>query len=564
MSQKPQAELVAASEQAPDAVTPSVAAIISSAFELTTRLDQQSVLQALVDSAVALTGARYGALAVLGSHGETAQLIFTGLDYQRASAIGRPAQDRGVIADIPGEGYLIIDDLSNYSKNISWPTNHPEMTNFLGVAVRIRGRLFGHLMLANKTGSFSSSDGQNMLLLAQAAGIALENARLYAESNTRAQWIAASRAITTALLEGTDEEEALQLIAKEMRRVAKADVALIVLPSVGDTWACEIADGEGAEKLIGTVFPPEGRAQAVIREGSGLIVDTMQRQKNLLVEGLARFGPALYAPMVARGSSQGVIVLLRNPDKPEFDLSDLSMAENVAKQAALALELASARHAQAQADQMEDRARISRDLHDFAIQQLFASGMELTAAREDLANEETVPRPVLASLDRAIKSIDESVAQIRQIIYSLRDPQATVPLVDRLRRETTSATSSLGFSPGLTISNLGSIVTSGSHTEIDDELGADLSDDVVAVVRECLSNAARHAQANTVDIAITIESHRVKIVVCDDGRGIDRTSSRRSGLSNLAARARRHQGTFSIRPVHGTTGTKVEWTALVD
>lgn len=535
-----------------------LARVITRALELTTRLDQQSALQTFVDSAIEVTSCKFGALAVLDSRGETLQFVFSGIEPWLADKIGTPPKGHGLLGDIPDDRYLIVNDL----KGGDYPPNHPHLHNFLGVPIRIQDRVFGRLYLSDKDGGFTDDDGNNMLLLAQAAAIAVENSRLYAESNTRAQWIAASRAITTALLEGTDEEEALQLIAKQMRRVSKADAALIILPSVGDTWACEICDGEYAKNLIGVEFPPAGRAQTVIREGTGLIVDAMTRQKNLLVPEIAHFGAALYAPMMSKGTPEGVIVLLREIGKPEFDLADLSMAENVARQAALALELAGARLTQAKADQLEDRAQISRDLHDFAIQQLFASGMELSAVRNDLADQ-GVPTSVLDGLDKSINSIDESVHQIRQIIYSLRDPQATIPVVERIHREITNAAGSLGYHPTLTLINLGETITFGLHTEVDDELGSDLADDVVAVIRECLSNVARHAHATAADVDIRIENHRIEIRITDNGQGVKAELSRRSGISNLAARARRHHGTFSIRPNQEGPGTRVEWTATV-
>ncbi len=541
-----------------------LASVMTHALDLVTRLDRQSVLQTLVDSAVELAGCKYGALSVLDSQGETLQFVFTGVDTWRAERIGPPPKGHGVFGEMQDEHYLIVNELEGHPARHPWPKHHPHMTSFLGCPIRIRDRVFGRLYLSDKPGGFVENDGKNIELLAQAAAIAVENSRLYAESNARAQWIAASRAITTALLEGTDEEEALQLIAREMRRVAKADAALIVLPSVGDTWACEISDGDDADDLIGVEFPPEGRAQTVLREGTGLVVDAMTRQKELLVPELGRYGAALYAPLVSKGVPQGVIMLLRHIGRPEFDLADLSMAENVARQAALALELASARLTQSKAEQLEDRAQISRDLHDFAIQQLFASGMELSAVRGDLAAQDTVPQSVLDGLDKSISSIDESVNQIRQIIYSLRDPQATIPVVQRLRREVSSAHGSLGFAPKFSLTNLGEVIVTGSHTEIDDELGSDLADDVVAVVRECLSNTARHAQATTVTVDIRIENHRIAITITDNGQGVKPELSRRSGLSNLAARARRHHGTFSIRPGDGHSGTKVIWTAIIN
>lgn len=538
--------------------------LLSRSLDLTTRLDQHSTLQSFVESAIALTGATYGALSVLDPRGKTKQFVYSGVESVSGKLIGHPPMGYGIFGTIPEDTYLISNNLAEDFHDFPWPQDHPPMSNFLGVPLCVQDRPHAQLYLAEKPGGFTNDDGKAVMALSRAASIAMANSRVFGESLRRAQWIAASRAITTALLEGTDEEDALLLIAHEMRKTAKADLALIILQGVGDAWTCEIADGEGSSAFIGVDFPPEGRAQSVIRDGEGLIVDSLQRQDSMRVPLLSSYGAALYAPMIAKGSPKGVILLIREVDKLEFDLSDLSMAETVAKQAALALELAAARHMQAQAAQLEDRAQISRDLHDLAIQQLFASGMELSAVRDDLAANGAAPQSALESLNNAINSIDESVGQIRQIIYSLRGPQATIPLVMRLRNEIKHAERLLGFAPTLTIINLGVEVDEGMHTEIDDEVGADIADDIVAVVRECLTNAAKHAHASSVNITISIINHRVTIHVEDDGQGVSAELSRRSGLSNLAARARRHHGTFSIRPGASYQGTRVEWTVLID
>ena len=97
------------------------------------------------------------------------------------------------------------------------------------------------------------------------------------------------------------------MIAARLREVSEADTALIILPSVGDAWACEIADGYRASSLIGLVFPPDGRAMTVLEEGAGLIVDSLTRLRTLRLPELAQFGPALYAPMMLRGEGCGNI-----------------------------------------------------------------------------------------------------------------------------------------------------------------------------------------------------------------------------------------------------------------
>lgn len=542
---------------------PDIMTVMTYALELTTRLDQNSILQSLVDSARTITGAKYSALGIVDSHGKTLQFVFSGLSQNTADKIGHPPLGKGMFADIPPDDRLIINNIEEYENRSAWPKFHPVMKNFLGVPIRAHGRVLGRLYLSDKETDFTELDGDNITLLGQAAAIAVENARLFEESNRRAQWIAASRSITATLLEKEDEEESLELISHEMRRVAHADVSLLVLPSVGNTWVCEIATGEDSFQYIGLSFPEDSYAQMAIREGNGMVTNTTEAQNNRTIPELAHFGPALYAPMVARGETLGVIVLLRNPSSPAFDLSDLSMAENVAKQAALALELSENRQSDAKAAQMEDRAQVARDLHDFAIQQLFATGMELSAARDTLASE-GVDLTVLEALDRGISSIDESVTQIRQIIYSLRDPNATVPFMDRLRHEFKQAAKSLGFPLDVYIRHMEEIIDDEeTHTEIDDEIGSDIADDIVAVTRECLSNAARHAEATAVSVQLLINPPRVSLVIEDNGKGISGQVSRRSGLSNLAARARRYHGSFSIHAGKDGKGTCIEWIANI-
>lgn len=535
--------------------------LFDSALALTSRLDITSALQEFVESARRLTGAQYAALGILGSRGETVAFHYTGMNAPDVDKLPHPPHGHGVFAEIPTDSPLIINDLSTHPAFEGWPSYHPRMKNFLGVPVRIQEQVFGRIYLADKDTDFNDDDASNISMLASAAAIAVQNARLYSESENRAAWIGVSQQITTALLEGTDEEEALELIAKKMREVSKSCTALIVLPSVGDAWVCEIADGLNADEMIGLEFPPDGRAQTVIREGSGVVVDSMTRTRTMRIPELRGYGPALYAPMILDGAGAGVIILLRSRNQPEFDLADLAMAESVSKQAALALELAAARHAQDVAAQIDERAAISRDLHDLAIQQLFATGMQITTIKDDLEDKGTDPE-VLDLLNQAISSVDESVKEIRQIVHRLREPDANVVLVERLRREASVARNSLGFAPSFVISLDGETlppdVDANTVTQIDNRVGADVADDIVAVTREGLSNAARHAKASSLAVTVSVDGGQATVRVADDGVGLSPAQSRRSGLSNLAARARRHHGTFSMVP-GDDRGTVLTW-----
>ncbi|OKL54662.1 hypothetical protein BSZ39_02970 [Bowdeniella nasicola] len=540
-------------------------ALYGAALDLTATLETPELLQRFVDLAAELTDARYAALGVLASDGSTVQFVHHGMAPDDVTKLGHPPRGTGVLGAIPADGALVLEDLTTHEDFGGFPEGHPPMRSFLGVPVTIRNQVFGRLYLAEKDGGFTRLDVRTIQSLAAAAAVAVENSRLYGMARARERWIQVSQEITTTLLEGTEEEEALEMIAHRVREVAGADTSCIVLPSLGTSWACEISDGYRSRDLLGTVFPSDGRALTALADGTGLIVDSLERVSSLKVPALRHFGSALYAPMIVRGARMGVMILLRKPGRPPFEGTDLLMAEAVAQQAALALELAAARHAEDLANLGDERARIGRDLHDLAIQQLFATGMQLESAREQVR---ALGREDLAEvLEYSLSSVDESVRQIRSIVHRLREPDEALIIVERLRREASLGRTSLGYAPSLVISVDGQDVDDSDDGTLTDQLDAridpDIADDVVAVVREGLSNAARHARAHSVQVRVGVigrgPTGRIEIQVEDDGAGLNPRSTRRSGLDNLAARARRHGGSFSLgRPEIGR-GTLLSW-----
>ena len=389
--------------------------------------------------------------------------------------------------------------------------------------------------------------------------------REFGRSTIREVWLRASQEITTVLLEGSGDRAALELIATRAREAARADACLLVLPSLGGTWNCEIADGQ-AEALVGLQFPDEGRAVSVLRRGVGLRVDSLETVEPLRVPELRQFGPALYAPMMRQGAGLGVVLLLRRIGSCPFESDDLVMAEAFAGQAALALELDSARQVRDLAELMEERCRIGRDLHDLAIQQLFAAGMQMESARTALADRGQ--DEVADVLEGALAAVDDSVHQIRAIIESLGRAEQCPGLIDRVRREVSLSRATLGFAPELEITVDGELVTPGEWEpvpsgELGHRVSAEIADDVIAVVREGLSNVARHAEATTVRVEIRADSRRgrghVQVRIRDDGRGLDLHSTRRSGVGNLVRRAHRHHGHAHLTANPVGKGAQLVW-----
>ena len=567
--------------------------LLRASLQLTSSLQVPRALRALVESACSLTGATWGTIAVYGrsrTTGRRSRPVSAGpasaSPEHLDTLLGRPRDD----------GVVIVNDLSATTA-FTGVIEGEDPGCILSAPLRAHHQGYGRLYLCDKPGGFTCGDVTTVQTLAQAAAIAVENARLYREARSREQWMAVSQELTTLLLSGAEEDDALILVARRIREVAHADTVALILPSVGDAWACEIADGAHASELIGTFFPARGRALRTLDQQTGLTVPSLHEAwgaSDLLVEPLARFGPALYAPMLHRGRGVGVILLLREQGAPTFTDQDLEIAELVAGQATMAFELADAQHAQEMATLLDERARIARDLHDLAIQQLFAAGMQISSARERLSSAGGAPDQVdvvCRVLDSSLAAVDDSVGQIRSIVRSLRDRDEDVSLVERLRRESSLARTLLGFAPSLLLSVDGRALAPAGRAEEDELIGAvdaavdpEVADDMVAVVREGLSNVARHAHASsvTVDVMLTgvvpgggaepamsgSTSSRpavsgpggaepaVEIVCRDDGVGVDPGVTRRSGTANMAERARRHGGTFVIGPRARTDGTR--------
>jgi len=543
--------------------------LLQAALGLASDLDLPTVLHRFVSASAALTGAAFGAINVLDPHGRSTTFVQTGVDERLATMIGRSPHAVGVLGAIPSHGTMRLDDLKEHPSFRGFPPEHPPMGSFLGTAVRVRDRVFGYLYLSNKPGGFTPDDDEIVLTLAAAAAVAIQNAQIYAASERRERWLRAGQQITTMLLSGAEQEEVLAQVAASSREVAGADTAALVLPGMGESLVMEIVDGVAADELIGTVMPPDGRARTVLRDGNGLVVDSLQRARAMRVDSMRRFGPALYAPMQADGQGVGVLVLLRLAGSPPFGPTDLATAESYAAQAALALVLAEARHAQDVAALLDERERIARDLHDLAIQQLFATGMQLETVRRRAARG-VDPSELTGIVEDALDSVDATVRQIRSIVHALRDPDASAPLAERLRREASLARTGLGFAPSLVVTVDGRVLDSpealeGDSGVLDDRVGEDMADDVVAVVREGLANAARHAQATAVTVRVDVSgiglSGRATVEVEDDGAGLPPDRDRRSGTDNLAARARRHGGTFTLGTTDEGRGTLLTWSA---
>ena len=529
---------------------PAVGGLLDAVVGISEGLDLEQILHRLVEAAAAQTGARYAALGVLGPDGLHETFLHYGMDSTLVPLIGHLPRGHGVLGLITRhQQVVVVDDISQHPAAVGFPAAHPPMGAFLGVPLRVRDEVFGNLYLSDKAGGFTDSDVENVETLAAAAAIAIDNARLFRTVARREAWASAAQQVTTALLESGDEEEALALIAGQARLVAGAAVAALVLPSLDGTLMVEVVDSEDGPDLLGASLPDDVHPDKELPDGSWMVRDLSSATSH---PDLGTLGPAIAARLADDDGQLGVLLLARPQGAPVFAADDLRTVTSFASQAALALRLAAARRQADVVSLYEERQRIARDLHDLAVQQLFAAGMQLSRLRDA---GEAGPRgeALEVLLDGVLDGIDESVTQIRATIRSLhgQEPEATV--VERLEHETARAQGSLGFSP---------TVVADPPEGPSGPLDRELVDDLAAVTREALSNIARHARATSATVRLDTRDTELRLTVEDDGVGLGAAAvapgARRSGLANFEARARHHGGTVIVGP-GDLGGTTVVW-----
>ena len=384
--------------------------------------------------------------------------------------------------------------------------------------------------------------------LAVAAGVAIDNARLYDDARRRQRWLAASSELTRGLLSGADPAEVLHSLSDTIRELAEADLVTLAVPvSSGDSLVIEAASGAAADQVRGLVLTSTTLAAKVYRSGETITSDGLSADPRSEGGSASHIdlGPAFFIPLETGQRTLGVLQVANAPGRPVFTTAAVDMISGFAGHAALALEIAEHRRDAEQLLVLNDRDRIARDLHDLAIQRLFGSGLSLQAALGRLAD-----RPeVSARIHSVVNDLDETIKVIRSTIYALREQgrPETGGLRSDLLGEADRAAESLGFTPALRMTGL-----------LDTLVPRHIADHLLAVLREALSNAARHAHATMVEVAAEVADGLVRLRVADNGRGTDPSVTRRSGLANLRSRAEDLGGTFSLSP-NQPSGTVLEW-----
>jgi signal transduction histidine kinase len=434
-----------------------------------------------------------------------------------------------------------------------FPLNHPPMKSFLGVPVRVRDVIFGNLYLTEKEGGdFTPQDEELAVALAAAAGVAIENARLFDVAQQRGRWLEACAEIPRGDVGSSGGGgNGLDLLAQRALRESGATLAIIGLPSDEKEWMFRVAAaaGAGTSALVGRSVALRASALSTLRTtGQSAMLPALSQviaqASPADVDAWPALGPTLVAALGPPGSGQGVLVLSRPAGSDGFSPTDIEMSAVFGSHVALTLELAKVHRMREQQAVFGDRDRIARDLHDLVIQRIFAAGLSMQSLRRFTDDPVALERISAVTVE-----LDSTIHELRDTIYSLRGmSQEDGTLSSRILGVIKEMSEASSFSPRIRLSG-----------PIDADLGETLSENLLAVISEGLSNVARHSGATSVDISVNAERGRVRVVIADDGRGFT-DPVRRSGLENLRQRARICRGRFNVRSVPGD-GTRLSWSA---
>jgi signal transduction histidine kinase len=530
--------------------------LLESALVLASDLSLDIVLQRIIELAVKLTDARYGALGVVGPDGRLLDFITTGITPEERQAIGPLPVGEGILGVLIRDAKpLRLRVIAQDPRHVGFPPNHPPMRSFLGAPVKGRGKVFGNIYLTEKQGApeFDAEDEAAVLVLATHAGVAIENARLYEETRRRGQWLEAVREISSAILGGTEGDAVLQIVVHRARELVDAATATIVAPGGSgrsEPLTIRVADGAHAAELVGLPIPIEGSVSGdVIRSGRPAVLADASRNSRTYqpMIALGNMGPMVLVPLVLRGRPFGTLTVANPVGGAAFDEEAVRLVETFADQASVALEYGRAQAELNRLSLFDERERIGRELHDGVIQSLFSVGMGLQATAVRSGDPEVETR-----LEAAVSEIDRAIRDLRNYIFGLRpgilaDRQLEQALED-LARE-------FGEKSGVT-----------TVTDIDGAVAAELAPraaDLVQLTREALSNVGKHAQATTCRVSLHRDGEEAVLEIDDDGRGFDPAAPQTGlGLRNLKDRGIAIGGRVTVETKAGE-GTTIRFVIAI-
>ena len=521
--------------------------------ELVAEHDTEAVLDRILNEARAITGARYAALGVLNKdRTELERFVTLGIDAAMHRAIGDLPRGRGVLGVlIEDPRPLRLADVGQHPRSYGFPMAHPAMHTFLGVPIVIRGEGWGNLYLAEKQdGEFTEEDEEAVVALAQWAAVAIENARLYENSERRSEQLEravrsleASRDIADAISGVPELNRILELIVKRGRALVEAQ-SLVIMLSEGDELVVVASAGHGGG-AHGHRLPIAGSTSGqVLQRGLPERITDAAHRLRIAPRELGVPDPrfALMVPMIHRGAGVGVLAAFdRGTNRAGFTPADEQLLRTFAASAASAVALNRSVEAErlrstiAAAD--SERSRWARELHDQTLQALGGLRVLLasTVGRGDADSKDEVMR-------QAIEDIEVEIGNLRGIISDLRpsllDDLGLRPAIEALLDRRRDA--------GLEID---ARLMLPDPSDDGATMPPELETTTYRLVQEALTNVSKHARATHVHVFVGLDERCVTIEVQDDGVGFDPASETAGfGLAGMRERVYLAGGELQIEP----------------
>jgi signal transduction histidine kinase len=518
--------------------------------------DLETLLGRLLDVARELTGAQYLALGILDERRQGLERFITqGIDDEERAEIGDLPRGRGVLGELIVNPHpLRLHEVSQHPRSYGFPPGHPPMNTFLGVPILIRGEAFGNLYLTDKEGGgdFTDEDELSIVVLADWAAIAIDNARLYQSLVARQNEL--ERAVTglettTAIARAIGGEvrldRVLELIVKRGRALVEARVLVILLEQQDHLVVAALA-GDADSGMVGmSIDPTQTLAGSVMRSRRPERLSDASSQLRSRVADLVGARSALFVPLMFRGRASGVLAAFdRLTAGPDFDGEDERLLLSFAASAATAVATAQTvqedrlRHS-IQASEQE-RRRWARELHDETLQGLGALRVLLSSALQKGDRIEETARQAIGHIGTEIENLRNLITELRPAAL---DELGLQPAIESLLTRTSSM-------EGLEVSR--SIELEGIRYD------PELENTVYRLVQEALTNIAKHGAASHVDVSVKEHDGMIEVCVKDDGVGFDTTApSSGFGLAGMNERVALALGELQItsEPGRGTTVT---------
>lgn len=527
-------------------------ALNQAAAIVTSELSVERVLQEIVEQSRQVLDARYSAISVFPEKGEPSYFHASGIPAETRAQMGSPPQGRGLLGEVHHLGKpLRISDIARHPKSLGFPAHHPKMTTLLGVPIKTGDRTIGLLYLADKSGGleFTAADEEIGVLFARQASIALHNARLFRHSQEMTEDLTALITVGRAVGSSLDLNEILERALDTVIQVTSAEFGEVWLTEPGNTifrvcYRGTLNDlfGERTRFRWGEGFPG-----SVAKDGQPIIVHDLQNSDNFVREAVKEAGINSVAtlPLRYRDEKLGALVIAARDKRALSQARELRLLEGIGELISTAITNARLHAQTARLAVLEERERIGMDIHDGAIQSLYAVGLGLAGVSRTLDGEQRASRETLEILMRQLNQV---IMDIRGYILDTRVPAfAGFTLVTRLQEIVEDAQKQGETAFCLEITD-----------EVTELVPAGSSIHLIHILSEAISNIQRHSRAKHAWVKLQNMDSKIVLRVEDDGCGFDTQGQKpgKMGLRNIEARVHILGGSVEIVSEPGV-GTRI-------